>query len=222
MSPAEPVRLFGRSSSHYTRVAAIFALELGVPVVRETVADLASLEAARYGDNPALKIPTLRVGSSLLVGTENICRRLAELAPPPRRRVVWPEQLAADVARCAQELVWHGMATQVNVVLATLLGKLPPQNPFVEKLRTSLTGTLEWLDQHLASALAELPEGRDLSLLEVTLHCLVDHFTLRPTVDLGPYGRLRAFAEHFGARPSAELTPYRFDPPAPAPRKESP
>ncbi|MCA9628209.1 MAG: glutathione S-transferase N-terminal domain-containing protein, partial [Myxococcales bacterium] len=54
------LELVGRSSSHYTRVAQVFAHELGVPYRLVPVFDLTQLEADCYGDNPALKIPMLR------------------------------------------------------------------------------------------------------------------------------------------------------------------
>lgn len=80
MRPDVRVRLTGRSSSHLTRVARIFAHELDVPVEFGVVQDLTSLDAAVYGAHPALKIPTLHTGDAAVFGTDNICRKLAELA----------------------------------------------------------------------------------------------------------------------------------------------
>ncbi|MFO0548774.1 MAG: hypothetical protein U0271_10325 [Polyangiaceae bacterium] len=51
--------LIGRSSSHFTRLTRVFAHELGVATVFRPVFDLASLDTAAYGENPALKIPIL-------------------------------------------------------------------------------------------------------------------------------------------------------------------
>lgn len=61
-------------------VIAMFAHELGVPFELDVVHDLLSLDPATYGAHPALKIPTLHVGETALFGTENICRKLAEIA----------------------------------------------------------------------------------------------------------------------------------------------
>ena len=76
------LELVGRSSSHYTRVAQVFAHELGVPYRLVPVFDLTQLEADCYGDNPALKIPMLRESpdSGALFGAQNVCRRLVEVA----------------------------------------------------------------------------------------------------------------------------------------------
>lgn len=205
-----PLRIAGRSSSHYTRVTRIFAHELGVP--HELVPTrLVSLDAEGYAGNPALKLPTLlRPDGSCLFGTENICRAIAELGAPTAR-VVWPEDLRDDLARNAQEMTWHAMAAQVQLVLGVSVGGLPADHPYFAKGRAGLEGALRWLDAHLDAASRALPAPRDLSLLEVTLFCLVDHLRLRPTVPLEPYPALVRFCDAFAARPSAERTPYRFD-----------
>ena len=209
-----PVQIIGRSSSHFTRVTRMVAHELGVAVELVPVHDLTSGAPASYAGNPALKIPTLRRESGARVfGTENICRALAELAElaDPARRIAWPEAVREDVGRNAQELVWHGMAAQVQLVLGTIVGKLPADHGYFAKGRAGFVGALGWLDAHLASALAALPTARDVSLFEVTLFCLVDHVAFRATLPLAPYPALVGFAAGFATRPSARDTGYRFD-----------
>ena len=56
-------------------------------------------------------------------------------------------------------------------------------------------------------------ESIDLSMLEASLFCLVEHLGFRATIPLAPYGRLAAFAREFGKRSSARNTPYMFDVP---------
>lgn len=208
-----PVQIAGRSSSHFTRVAVIFAHELGVPFELVAINDMTSTDSAAYADNPALKMPTLRTGSSLVFGAENICRKLAELAST-KLHVVWPEQVREDVARNAQELVWHAMAAQVQLVFGTIIGKLPADNIYFAKMRDGFEGALRWLDSNLASALRALPSPRDLSLFEVTLFCLMDHIAFRGTLPVEPYPALMQFTTDFATRPSAQRTQYRYDSPA--------
>lgn len=203
------VQLIGRRSSHFTRVAMVFAHELGVPVELVPVHDITSEDAAVFAGNPALKIPTLRRGGSLVFGVENICRSLAELADP-KLRVVWPEALRGDLSRNAQELVWHCMAAQVQLVFGTLVGKLSAENVYFAKGRAGFEGALRWLDAHVAEALLVLPE-HEVSLFEVTLFCLVEHLTFRGTLPVEPYPALVRFARDFGERASAKATAYRFD-----------
>lgn len=207
--PAAPVELIGRRTSHFSRVAMMFAHELGVPFTLVPVDDLTTLDSAAYAGNPALKVPALRIGTSFLIGTENICRRLAEHAGRgDDPRIVWPERATSDVLRCAQELTIHAMAAQVTLILGIKLGKLPADNVFFVKARTGLEGSLAWLDEHVAQALAELPRERAVSLFEVSLFCLVEHLFFRRTIDREPPPALRRFATEFGARESARKTPY--------------
>jgi glutathione S-transferase len=203
------IQIVGRSSSHFTRVTLIFAHELGVPFELVPLHDMTATDPAIFAGNPALKIPVLRRGDSLLFGAENICRALAELAPG--HRIVWPEQLRGDVSRNAQELVWHAMAAQVQLVMGTAVAKLPADSVFFAKIRAGFEGALRWVEDNLGAALAALTE-RDLSLFEVTLFCLLEHLAFRETLPLAPYPALVAFAREFGRRPSAQLTAYRFDP----------
>lgn len=206
-------QLVGRESSHFTRVVRMLALELGITVELLPVYDLTSLDVSQYEGNPALKIPTLRTDQELLFGTENICRGLAEYAEQMGSsvRVVWPEQLRSNVARSAQEIVWHSMAAQVQLILAGYLGKIPNDNPYVMKVRQGYEGSLRWLEEHLASVLELLPTPRDVSLFEVTLFCLLEHIVFRPMVSLEPYPALRQFAVDYAKRPSAQSTPLRMD-----------
>jgi glutathione S-transferase len=206
------VVLIGRSSSHFTRVARMFAHELEVPYELSPIYDVLHTDTATYANNPALKFPTLRrPDGGLVFGAENICRTFADLAATPRR-IVWPEELRTDLSRNAQELVWHAMAAQVQLVFGTMLNHLPADNPYFAKGRAGFEGALSWLDGHLSEALALLP-SRDLSLFEVTLFCLVEHLTFRATLPVTDYPALAAFARRHAERPAAQATTYQFDAP---------
>lgn len=216
------LRLIGRSSSHFTRVAAIFAHELGLPFELSVVHDLTSVDTAAFGGNPALKVPTLHVGTSSVFGTENICRTLVELAGRAGDpRIVLTESIADTVVRSAQELVWSAMSAQVQLRVGLSVANLPADSVFFVKAAAGLTLALTWLEQRLDDVRSRLPASRALSLFEVTLFCLVEHVAFRPTVSIEPFVRLREFASTFGERASARRTPFRFDP-APSAPKETP
>jgi hypothetical protein len=138
---------------------------------------------------------------------------LGELAAAPLR-IVWPEQLRDDLSRNAQELVWHAMAGQVQLVFGTIIGKLPADNVYFAKGRAGFEGSLHWLEQHAPRVLEALPP-RDLSLFEVSLFCLIEHLEFRGTLPIAPYPTLRRFSEYWAQRPSALRTRFRFDAPAP-------
>ncbi len=205
------IAIIGRSTSHFTRVAVMFAHELGIPFELEVVHDMKRIDAESYGGNPTRKLPTLRVDGALVLGTENICRRLAQLAPRARR-IVWPEELGDDVSRNAQELVWHCMTAQVQLIVGTAIAKLPADNLYFTKITAGFDGSLEWLDANVDEALRLLRSDRELSLFEVTLFCLLEHIAFRPPVSLERHAALRRFVADFGSRPSAQQTPYRLDP----------
>ena len=68
--------LVGRSSSHFTRLTRIFALELSVAHEFQPVFDMATLDIGNYAGNPMLKVPIWRDEQGELFGSENICREL--------------------------------------------------------------------------------------------------------------------------------------------------
>jgi len=199
--------LFGRSSSSFTRIARIFAAELGIVPEFRIVPDLMSLEIADYGGNPALRMPVLHAAEGVWFGALNICRVLARRAG--NEQLIWPEDLRQPVSANAQELVLVAMSTEVSIVMAQLAGAASSGN--VDKLRRSLEGTLRWLDTNLEAALATLPNERQLSFLEVTAFCLITHLSFRDVLPIAAYPQLVAFSERFAERPSARDTGYRFD-----------
>ena len=207
------VRIVGRSSSLFTRMPLIFAEELAVSYELVPIYDMTELGPEVYAGNPALKLPILRTNDSTLFGAQNICHAIAERADRPAR-IVWPEELRDDLSRNAQELVWHCMAAQVQIVFGTLICQLPADNLYFAKARSGVEGALQWLDANLPGTLRALPSPRDLSLFEVSLFCLIDHFMFRPTVAVEQYASLVLFTEEFSARPSAKRTIYKFDAPA--------
>lgn len=202
-------QIVGRSGSHFTRLVRMIAHELDVPYEFVPIYDMRQLDAAAYADNPALKLPILRRGDESLFGALNICRALAE-SVGATARIEWPEDRSDALARNAQELVWHSMSAQVQLIVGTAIGKLPADNIFFVKTRAGLEGSLQWLDAHLA----QLARGR-LSIFDVSLFCLIEHVRWRETVAMERYGRLNAWAADYSTRPSARATVYAVDLPKP-------
>lgn len=205
-----PLQIVGRRSSHFTRITRIFAEELGLAHEIVPIYDMTDRDPAIYADNPALRLPILRAGGETVFGTENICRTLAEHAAKPTQ-IVWPEQLRSSVSRNAQELVYHCMIAQVQIVFGTAISKLPADNVYFEKARVGFEGALAWLESHVGEALAALPGSRQLSMFETSLFCMIEHLRFRPTLPIEKYTALTSFAQSFGERPSAQRTPYQFD-----------
>lgn len=207
----EPLQIVGRTSSLFTRMPLIFCEELAVAYELVPIHDMTALNPEVYAGNPALKLPMLRRGDSVLFGAQNICRAIAECSTASKT-VIWPESLPGDLHRNAQELIWHCMSAQVQIVMGTVLNQLPPDNHFFVKTRHGFMGALAWLNDRVEAILTTLPT-RDLSLLEVSLHCLLEHLRFRPTVSIDGYPALLQFSQAFATRTSAQRTTYRFDVP---------
>ncbi len=201
--------IFGRSSSHFTRVARIFAEELHVPYSLEVVHDLLSTRSSDYGGNPALKIPVLKSDESTWFGALNVCRQLSR-ASAGAARIVWPEDLATALLANAQELITHAMSAEVGLIMHKVAGG-DASSSDQRKLTKGLTQTMSWLESNVEEVLHQLPRERDLSYLEVSLFCLVEHLEFRDVLPMNDYPCLRQFAGRFGERAAARCTAYRFD-----------
>jgi len=202
------LQLFGRSSSHFTRVARVFASELQVEHVFRPVFDLNALEPSTFGDNPALKLPVWVDEQGPLFGTENICRELRRRAQVPLNRVVMRGEVASRTLANAEELTLHVMSAEVSLIMAKVAGEghlAPP------KVAPSLHHCLRYLDRELSAILTALPEDRQLSFFEVSLFCVVTHLEFREVADTSSLRRLREFCQRFGERESAKATSYRYD-----------
>jgi glutathione S-transferase len=198
--------LHGRSSSHFTRVARIFALELDVPHTFRAVLDITSLDTASYAGNPTLKVPIWIDEHGPLFGTENICRELARRSSKAAScllRGASSDRLVAN----AEELVLHVMSAEVNIIVAKLAGNATVP----AKVTSSIENSLDALDERLDALLARLPPDRALSFVEVALFCVVTHLPFRQVLDTSRWKQLTVFTQRFGERASARDTEYRFD-----------
>jgi glutathione S-transferase len=205
--------LVGRQASHFTRMARIVAAELGVPLELRANRDLLSLDPADYGGHPALRLPVLLRADEPVYGCLNICRVIAR-ASGREHELVFPEHdLQAELLN-AGEVVLNAMALQTELVIHEVVAKRTP-DAVSGKRRQGLIRSLAWLELRLDAVLAQLPESRRTSLLEVALFCLMEHIPYRNPMDLSPYRALQDFTRQFGQRPSALATPYGFDAPRP-------
>lgn len=200
------VSLHGRSSSHFTRVTRIFALELGVPHDFRPVLDLTTVDPSAYAENPALKIPVLVDEQGSLFGAENICRALLRRSGKPATRVIMRGDVPDRAVANAEELTLHVMSCGVSLIMAKAADAPAPP-----KVTTSMQNSLRYLDDTLAATLPALPPNRLLSFFEVTLFCVVTHLKFRDIFDASGFHQLQDFCLSFAERDGAKATPYRFD-----------
>jgi glutathione S-transferase len=196
--------LVGRSSSHFTRTARIFALELGVAHEFRPVLDMTVTATANYADNPALKVPVLIDEQGPLFGTENICRELVRRSGKRASVVLRGDVHDRGVAN-AEEMILHAMSSEVILIMG---GKAEPPSP---KVRHGLENALAFLDENVARVRAALPADRLLSFCETSLFCLVTHLPFRKIMEVTAYRNLQGFCQEFDQRPGARATGYRFD-----------
>lgn len=124
--------------------------------------------------------------------------------------IVWPEDLQRPVAANAQELVLTAMSTEVGLIMGKA-SAVAPDNAHQVKLRASLTGAMDWLEMNAARAIDTMPPERDLSFLEVSLFCLVEHLEFREVLSLDAYPALRSFWQRFTRKSSSRATGFKFD-----------
>ena len=208
MSLAHP-RLFGRSGSHFTRLARMVAIEAGVELDFLVISDIKSLSAEDYGGHPALKLPALVSDEGEVFGALTICRRIVE-ASPTGFTLTWPEVMSPDL-QVAWELLHQAMLSQVQLAFGITVAGLPADHLFFIKAATGLEGAMSWLNERLPTLLRQLPEGA--SLFELALFCQLEHMAFRPTVLTKGWEALETFRAGVAVRPSAIATPLVFDAP---------
>jgi glutathione S-transferase len=185
----------------------MFAEECGVHYDFQVVSSLLAVESDDYGGNPGLRLPNLVTSDGAAFGSLPGCRLIASMRPEPVQ-MVWPEQTPPLLASNAMELTVQAMSTEVSLIMVSATGG--DSSRYAEKLRAALVGMIAWLDQNISDALIQLP-ACDLSYLELSLFCLVDHLEFRDVMSIEPYRHLRAFRDRFAERPSATATPFTFD-----------
>ncbi len=110
---------------------------MDVDYALQPIHNLMSEAPAVLAGNPAVKLPALRQGHTVIWGSLNACRWLARQANDGVARVFWPKQAASALAMNAHEVPAHAMAVQVEVVFHAIVSKRPP-DPASRKRRTRL------------------------------------------------------------------------------------
>ena len=195
-----------------SRVALLFAVELGVQVEFSPVVDLMSTDVEAFGGNPSLKVPSLLLGDTAVFGALNVCRKLALLSEK-KAFILWPEGMQHQLSVNALEVTLNAMGSEVFLLMNRMGSgeSAGPLSPALQKTRKSLEGGTAWLEDKLPSVLDLLPPGRDLSYFEVCLFCYLDHLEWREVMSLHDFPQLREFRDEFMRRPSAQATAYYFD-----------
>jgi glutathione S-transferase len=205
----EGLILVGRSSSHFTRITRIFAHELEVQHDFEIVYDITSKSSRNFGDNPTLRVPSLRTPGGTWFGSLPICREFGRRSRHHGRRIVFPEHSTNACASNAQEIITDVMGAEITIVMSRL-ARVPSDSPLLQKSAARIAASVDWLERELPRALESMPSGA-LSFLEVSAYCLFTHLGFREVMSIDDRPNLVAFMKRFGERASAISTSYLLD-----------
>jgi glutathione S-transferase len=197
----QKLTLVGTPLSHFTRKIRILLHELGIPFHFEVARNLLEMDAARYGQNPLMRVPTLIDGDLWLIESDHIARHIvATRAPHDPCNVLTPA--AVDLNRLA---VVNGiMAHEVTIILAARGGLDDVMShTYFQKLGNAITSGLTWLDRQIDS------ERESLDYVDVATICMWDHLVHYALIPgLQSFQRITERVARFSARDSvAQTTP---------------
>jgi len=194
-------RLHGTPLSHFTRKIRIVFAELGVEFDFVRARSVLAGEAAAYGDNPLMRVPTLVHGDDTVIESDHIARYLVARFDPSDRLGVRSER-ARDLNRLA---VVNGiMDNEVVLILAKRGGVTDLSTvAYFRKLATAIESGLAWLDGHTD------PEDVGFDYRDLTTICMWQHVVYYQLVPgLERYPRIAARVARFADRASiASTTP---------------
>ncbi|WP_133498709.1 glutathione S-transferase family protein [Cognatilysobacter terrigena] len=161
-------RLIYTPRSHFSRKVRLLADGLGIALDLVDAGNVADSDAARFGPNPLMKVPTLIDGKQVVFDADHIAAWLVRTHDPSDRFDV----MTRDVDVLNARAVMNGMmAAEVELVLAARTGIDTSHRRF-DKMRASLLAGIDWLEQN-ADVFPSAP-----SYLGLHLVALCDHLAL--------------------------------------------
>ena len=161
-------RLHGTPLSHFTRKLRILLAEFGVEfdLVPAPNGVLAT-DAAGFGDNPLMRVPTLVHDGETLIESDHIARYLVRTYDPDDRFGVRSER-TADLNRLAMA---NGvMANEVVLILAKRGGLADLERVvYFQKLALGIDNGLAWLDAHTD------PDAPGFDYRDIATICMWQH-----------------------------------------------
>lgn len=191
--------LLGTPLSHFTRKVRIVLHELDILFEFELVRNLLELDAAGYGQNPLMRVPTLIDGDIRIIESDHIARHIITTrAPHDPLNVLAPS--IADLNRLA---VLNGiMGHEVTIILAARGGLSDAmRHTYFQKLEHAITSGLSWLDQELD------PRREGFDYVDVVTVCMWEHLVHYGIVPgLQSFHRIAERVARFASRDSVART----------------
>jgi glutathione S-transferase len=179
--------------SHYSRKVRLVLGALGLEATLVDVGNAAVAQAAVFGPNPLMKVPTLVDDDCVVFDSDHIAQYLVHRYDPDDRLGVLDGRAATLNARAVMN---GAMAAEVELILAARTGIDTTAHARFDKLRAVIDRALAWLEAN-AAVFPETP-----SYLGFHLVSLWDHLALYDLRPLAAYPRLQTLAAHLDARPA--------------------
>ena len=193
------LRLIGTTLSHFTRKVRIVLHELAIPFRFETISGLLQTDAASYGGNPLLRVPTLIDDGQWIIESDHIVRHLVCTRAPHDPLAV----MTSSVDSLNRLAAINGvMGHEVTWILAERAG-MPDalSHGYFQKIVQSMRTTLAWLDQGTD------PQRAGFDYVDVALVCLWQHLQFYAMLPgLSDYARIAERVTLLAERPSVAST----------------
>jgi len=176
------MRLYATPLSHYSRKVRLLLDHYGVEYELSSPGDVAGSDAARFGDNPVMKVPVLEDGDTWLVDSDHIAQYVVRKVDGADRYRV----LVSDPDTLNLRAVMNAiMQEEVKLILAARTGIDTTALPFFRKARLAIENGLGWLEARAERFDPAAPGYSEFHLVSLIDH--LDHYELLPR----EYPRLR-------------------------------
>lgn len=184
------LRLVYTPRSHFSRKVRLLADALGLRLELVDAGNVASGEAAAFGPNPLMKVPTLLADGRAVFDSDHIAAWLVRRHDPGDRYGVLTQDADALNARAVMNGV---MALEVELILAERTG-LGTAHPRFDKMRAGMRQGLDWLEANAAL----FPDATQPGYLGFHLLAMWEHLAFYGLLPLDQPG-LRGLAEGYAA-----------------------
>lgn len=183
------MQLFYTPRSHFSRKVRMLLGGLNKHAELIDVGNVADSDAAIFGSNPLMKVPTLVDGRHTLFDSDHIAQYIVRTYDASDRFGV----LTADIDALNARAVLNGiMSTEVELILAARTGIDTSAHRRFGKMREAIARGLDWLENQ-ANVFPDKP-----SYLGFHLIALWDHLTLYNVCSLD-FSRLREYVAQWSA-----------------------
>src|SRR5690606_519489 len=167
------MRLYATPLSHYSRKVRLLLDHYGLEYDLLSPGDVAGRDAARFGDNPVMKVPVLEDGDTWLVESDHIAQHVVRKVDPlDRYRVLGSEPETLNLRAVMNAI----MQEEVKLILAARTGIDTTALPFFRKARLAIDNGLDWLEARAERFDAASPGYAEFHLVSLVDH--LDHYRL--------------------------------------------